>query len=220
MPQDPRSPGTSREASPVRLLPDANEPQLSFNDPTQQRYEIIRPLVLFHDRTAKQRAQETDTHPDTVGTLKRRLAAQGMLGLLPATLEVIPAGRRRRVPVEVVHELQRLKGLSEGFGDRALARIIWHPLARRLPHPTVQPLWQELPPTAPQPWPLRDSHSYAERSQARLQGIALSAPGGRKHRIRQFLPVSRPPITAWMARFEADNLESLEDKSRAPHTTG
>ena len=203
----------------MRLLPDANEPQLSFNDPTQQRYEIIRPLVLFHDRTAKQRAQETDTHPDTVGTLKRRFEAQGMLGLLPATLEVIPAGRRRRVPVEVVHELQRLKGLYEGFGSRELARIIFHTLARRIHHHTVQQLWQELQPAAPQQLPLLDYHSYAERSQARLQVIELYAQGWSKHSISQFLHVSRPTINAWLARFEADNLESLEDKSRAPHTT-
>lgn len=219
MPQDPRSQGTSREASPVRLLPDANELQLSFNDPTQQRYEIIRPLVLFHDRTAKQRAQETDTHPDTVGTLKRRFEAQGMLGLLPATLEVIPAGRRRRVPVEVVHELQRLKGLYEGFGYRELARIIFHTLAKRIHHHTVQQLWQELPPAAPQQLPLLDYHSYPERSQARLQVIELYAQGWSKHSISQFLHVSRPTINAWIARFEADNLESLADKSRAPHTT-
>ena len=107
-------------------LPDADEPQLPFNDPTQYRYELIRPLVLFQDRTAKQRAQETGTHPDTVGTLKRRFEAQGMLGLLPDTLAVVPAARRRRVPAEVVQELQRLKGLYEGFGYRELARIIFH----------------------------------------------------------------------------------------------
>ena len=31
--------------------------------------------------------------------------------------------------------------------------------------------------------------------------------------------VSRPTITAWIARFEAENLESLADRSRAPTTT-
>jgi hypothetical protein len=155
------------------LYPDTDGPQLSFDDPTQYRYELIRPLVLFHDRTALQRAQETDTHPDTVGTLKRRFEAQGMLGLFPATLEVVPAGRRRRVPAEVVHELQRLKSLYEGFGSRELARIIFHTLARRIHHHTVQQLWQELPPAAPQQLPLLDSHSYAARSQARMEVIAL-----------------------------------------------
>src|SRR5713101_8989134 len=96
------------------LRPDADDPQLSFTDPTQYRYELIRPLVLFQDRTASQRAQETDTHPETVGALKRRFDAQGMLGLLPDTLQVIPVGRRRRVPDEVVEELQRRKGRYDG----------------------------------------------------------------------------------------------------------
>ena len=201
------------------LLPEADEPQLPFTDPTQYRYELIRPLVLFQDRTATQRAQETATHPDTVSTLKRRFEAQGMLGLLPATIEVVPARRRRRVPAEVVQELQRLKGLYDGFGYRELARIIFHTLTHRLHHHTVKQLWQELPPAAPQQLPLLDYHSYAERSQARMEVITLSAQGWSKRSISRFLHVSRPTITAWIARFEAENLESLEDRSRAPKTT-
>ena len=138
------------------LLPDADEPQLPFTDPTQYHYELIRPLVLFQDRTATQRAQETATHPDTVGTLKRRCEAQGMLGLLPGTIEIVPARRRRRVPAEGVQERQRLKGLYAGFGSRAWARIILHTLTHRIHHPTVKQLWQALPPAAPQQLPLLD----------------------------------------------------------------
>ena len=172
MPRDTRSRVTSREASPVLPLPDADEPQLPFTDPTHYRDARIRPLVLLQDRTATQRAQETAPHPDPVGPLTRRLAAQGLLGLVPETLEVVPAGRRRRVPAEVVHALQRLTGLSEGCGSRALARIIWHPLARRLHHHTVKQRWQERPPASPPQLPLLDSHSSAERSQARLEVMA------------------------------------------------
>ena len=57
---------------------DADNPQLPLHDVMQQRYELIRPLVLLQERTASQRAQETDTHPETVGALKRRFEAQGM----------------------------------------------------------------------------------------------------------------------------------------------
>ncbi len=53
--------------------------QMSFTDQTQRRYEVIRPLLLFEDRTATQRAQETATHPDTVRTFLRRFRQQGML---------------------------------------------------------------------------------------------------------------------------------------------
>jgi transposase InsO family protein len=203
----------------VRPFPDVDEPQLPLHDPIQHRYEIIRPLVLFQDRTAIQRAQETATHPEAVGRLKRRFDQQGMLGLFPATFEVIPAGRRRRVPDEVVHELQRLKSLYDGFGYRELTRIIFHTLACHISHHSVKKLWQQLPPASPQQLPLLDYHSYPERSQARMEVIALYAQGWSKRSISQFLHVSRPTITEWIARFEADNLESLEDKSRAPKTT-
>ena len=63
--------------------------------------------------------------------------------------------------------------------------------------------------------PLLDYHSYPERSQARLQVIELYAQGWSKHSISQFLHVSRPTINAWIVRFEADNLESLEELTRA-----
>ena len=117
-------------------------------------------------------------------------------------------------------ELQRLKGLYDGFGDRELARIIFHTCARRISHHSVQKLWHQLPPAAPQQLPLLDYHSHPERAQARLEVITLYAQGWSKRSISQFLHVSRPTITAWITRFEADNAASLEDQSRAPHTTG
>src|SRR5438876_10482315 len=100
-----------------------------FRDPIQRRYEIIRPLVLFHDRTATQRAEETHTHPETVGTLKHRFEQQGMLGLFPDSVEILPSGSRHRVPDAVVQELERLKGLYDGFTYRELSRATYSKLA-------------------------------------------------------------------------------------------
>ena len=102
--------GSCREAAVVRPHAETDDLQLPFSDPAQQRYELIRPLLLDPERTATQRAQETGTHPETVGRLKRRFAQQGMLGLGPDTLDVLPARRQLRVPETVVHELQRRKG--------------------------------------------------------------------------------------------------------------
>ena len=117
-------------------MPPIDDLHPSYNDPTQQRYELIRPLLLVPECTAMERAAQTDTHPETLGALKRRFEQQGMRGLLPASLEVLPAGRQRRVPEDVVHELQRLKGLYDGFGYRELARILFHTLAHR-PNPAM-----------------------------------------------------------------------------------
>ena len=200
----------------MQPLPDFDQLQELFSDPTQRRYEIIRPLVLFHDRTATQRAEETHTHPETVGTLKRRFEQQGMLGLLPDAVEVVPAGRQGRVPDEVVQELARLKGLYSGFEYQELGRIIFYTLGYHMSDKTVKKLWQQLPPASPQQLPLFDYHSYPARSQARWQVIQLHAQGWSKLSISRFLRVSRPTINEWIRRFERDNLANLEDKSRAP----
>jgi transposase InsO family protein len=208
-------PGDQQGGLTVLPFPDAHDPQLPFNDPTQQRYERIRP-VLFKERTATQRARETDTHPETIGRLKRRFEQQGMLGLFPDTVEVIPARRRRRVPDTVVQELQRLKGLYEGFGYRELARIVFHRLEYQIDHKTVKQLWEQLPPASAWQLPLLDYHSYTEPSQARMEVIQLYFQGWSKTSINRFLHVSRPTINEWIGRFESDNLASLEDKSSAP----
>jgi transposase InsO family protein/transposase len=211
----------------VLPLSDLDEPQLPFDDPTQHRYEIIRPVVVIRDRTATERAQEVGMHPETVGDFKRRFEQQGMLGLLPDTVEVVPARRRRRVPDEVVEELQRLKGLYDGFGYRELARIVLYKVNYRISHSTVQRLWPALSPPPPKQLPLLDYHSYPERAQARLEVIQLYCQGWRKTSISRFLQVSRPTINEWIGRFEADDLASLdaddlaslEDGSHAPKTT-
>jgi transposase/transposase InsO family protein len=208
------------------VLPDADDPPLPFDDPTQYRYEIIRPVAVVGNRTATERAREIGMHPETVGRLKRDFEQHGMLGLLPDTVEVIPARRRRRVPDEVVEELQHLKGLYDGFGYRELARIILYKFNYRISHSTVQRLWTDLSPPPPQQLPLLDYHSYPERAQARLEVIQLYCQGWRKTSISRFLQVSRPTINEWIGRFEADDLASLdaddltslEDGSHAPKT--
>jgi transposase InsO family protein len=202
----------------VLPLPDFDQMQELFRDPIQRRYEIIRPLILFHDRTATQRAEETHIHPETVGTLKRRFEQQGMLGLFPDSVEILPAGSRHRVPDAVVQELERLKGLYDGFTYRELGRILSYTLAYRMGDHTVKRLWQQLPVTSPPQLPLLDYHSYPERSQARFEVIQLYFQGWSKASISRFLHVSRPTINAWIGRFERDNLASLEDKGSAPKT--
>src|SRR5262249_34284935 len=174
--------------------------------------------LLCPERTATQRAQETGTHPETVGRLKRRFDQQGMRGLVPDTLDVLPARRQLRVPDPVVHELQRLKGLYAGFGARELARIIFHTPIHRMAGQPAHRLGARLPPATPPPRPLLDYHSHPERVQARLEVLTLYAQGWRKRSIRQCLQVSRPTINLGSARFERDNAASLADQRSAPHT--
>ena len=89
---------------------------LRLGDQLQWRYEVIRPLVLFADRTATQRAHETATHPETVRTLHRRFRQQGMLGLLPGDVEVRRRARPGAIPDDVREEIDRLKALYARLG--------------------------------------------------------------------------------------------------------
>jgi transposase InsO family protein len=189
--------------------------QLGFIDQIQWRYEVIRPLVLFADRTATQRAQETATHPDTVRTLRRHFQRQGMLGLMPATLEVTPRGRATRVPDAVCQEIDRLKALYAGFHARELARILFFTFGYPIHHNTVKRLWQHSAvPTSP---PTREAyHAHADRAHARLQIVRLYYQGWDKVSISRYLRISRPTVDRWIARFETEYFAGLVDRKRGP----
>ena len=190
--------------------------QLRFIDQMQWRYEVIRPLVLFADRTATQRAQETHTHPDTVWTLQRRFRQQGMVGLLPKDVKVEGRGRASRVPHEVREEIDRLKALYGGFHYRELARIVFCKFGTPIGDKTVKKLWQESPGHTPQPLERVDYHTDPDRYEARLHVVKLYYQGWDKVSISRFLKVSRPTVDAWIARFETEHFAGLKDKKRGP----
>jgi transposase InsO family protein/transposase len=190
--------------------------QLGFTDPTQRRYEVIRPLVLFADRTATQRAQETATHPDTVRTLHRRFRQRGLLGLLPDNVKVMVRGRTTQIPEAVRQEIDRLKALYDGFHYRELARILFVKVGYPIDDKTVKKLWQQSPVSCQGHLGLWDYHAQPDRYQARLQVIKLYYHGWEKVSISRFLHVSRPTVDAWIRRFEAEHWAGLVDKSSAP----
>jgi transposase len=185
--------------------------QLGFIDQIQWRYEVIRPLVLFADRTVTQRAQETATHPDTVRTLQRRFHRQGMLGLIPAHLKVTARGQAARVPEAVRQEIARLKALYAGFHARELARILFFTFGYPIHHNTVKQLWHQSPvPTSPPPTP------GADRASVRLQIVRLYYQGWDKVSLSRFLQISRPTVDRWIARFETEYFAGLISRKRGP----
>jgi hypothetical protein len=190
--------------------------ELRFVGQLPWRYELIRPLVLFENRPATQRAQETHTHPETVRKLRRRFQQQGMLGLLRDGVEVVSQAPSPRVSEVVIEEIGRLKALYAGFHARDLARIVFYTLGERIDHKTAQRLWQQSPVVSQEPLPLGDDHTQAGRYQAHLQVITLYAQGWEKISISRFLRVSRPTVDAWIKRFETEHYAGLLAKRRAP----
>lgn len=213
--------GIPVEKTAVDVAPDFTQLQLRFVDQIQWRYELIRPLVLFENRPTpqpaiKQRAQETATHPETVRKLTRRFEQQGLLGLVPDDVEMIPKDKAIRVPAAVVEELARLKALYTGFQYRELARIVFCKTGHRIHHQTIKRLWQHSLPAPQGELPFGDYHSHPDRYHVRVQAVQLYAQGWRKVSISRFLHVSRPTVQAWIRRFEAEHFAGLQDKSRAP----
>ena len=190
--------------------------QLQFVDHTQWRYEVIRPVVLFADRTPQQRAHETQTHPATVRKLTRGFRQRGMLGLLPGTVEVMGRGRAARIPDPVRQELDRLKALYDGFHYRELARILLVKLGHPVDDKTVKKLWQESPVSCQGHLGLWDYHAQPERYHARLHVIRLYYQGWEKVSISRFVHVSRPTVDVWIQRFETEHFAGLADRSPAP----
>jgi transposase InsO family protein len=190
--------------------------RLGFVDPMQWRYEVIRPLVLFGDRTATQRAHETQTHPDTVRALRRRFRQQGMPGLLPSSGSPGRPQRAPRIPEAVRQEVDRLKALYPGFHYRELARILSYKFETHINDKTAKHLWMRSEVSPQGHLPLGTYHTQPNRSDARLQVITLYAQGWEKRSISRFLQVSRPTIDAWITRWETEHLAGLLDKSRAP----
>jgi transposase InsO family protein len=190
--------------------------QLRITDQMQWRYELIRPLVLFAEGTAAQRAEETRTHPDTVRTFVRRFNQQGMLGLVPHDVEVGKKAPPLPVSEAVQQEIHRLKALYGGFGYRELARILFYRFHEHVDEKTMKQLWLQSPVVAAEQLEFWTYQSAPDQLQARLQVVRLFYQGWNKSSISRFLHVSRPTIDRWLARFEAENLASLMDKKGGP----
>ena len=190
--------------------------QLGFIDQMQWRYEVIRPLVLFADRTVTQRTQETATHPDTVRTLQRRFHPQGMLGLIPAHFKVTARGRVVRVPDAVRQEIDRLKALYAGFHFRELAHILFCTFGYPIHHNTLKQLWQQSPVPTSSPPTSGAYRTQADRAPARLQIVRLYYQGWDKVSLSRFLQISRPMVDWWIARFETEYFAGLIDRKRGP----
>jgi transposase len=201
----------------VELTAEFAQLQRGFVDRTPWRDEVIRPLVLCANQTVQRRAQETQTHPDTVRTLRRRFRQQGMLGLLPTDVEVVPRQRTSPIPEAVRQEIDRLKTRYAGFHYRELARILSCPFGMPFDDRTVKKLWQQSAASYQEHLGLWDYHAHPARYQARLEVIKLYYRGWDKISISHVLRVSRPTVDAWIRRFEAEHFAGLVDRSHAPN---
>ena len=119
-----------------RLLP-------LFEWPEQERYETIRPLVLFGDSVAE-RAWEVSASERTLYRRVDRFQAQGMESLFDTS-----AAKRRELPPAIRRLIVDLKAEYPAFNLNEMANIVYVRFGRRLDYRTVGRVLRE------EPWPLK-----------------------------------------------------------------
>src|SRR5690242_5931386 len=106
--------------------------RLRFTEPAQERYELLRPVLLF-GQSAPQRARETGVPERTVYRHAQRFETRGMASLVPAGRELEPA-----LPAAMRQAILELKAEYPGFHLRELASICAIRFGRCPSHHTVQ----------------------------------------------------------------------------------
>lgn len=188
--------------------------QLVFSDPVQERYEVARPLLLGEPITAKERAQQTQKHPQTVRRYVRRFENHGMGGLFDDDTNIVP--HCGSVSEAVRSEVLRLKVLYPPLHLREIANIIYATLGARVDHKTVGRILERHPLAHQQRLPLPKFHDYKEPYQARVEVVKLYYRGWNIQSISGFLGVSRKHIYALLDRFEQEQFAGLATRPMGP----
>src|SRR5215204_3272222 len=183
-----RGRGNGMGASKRRRIEPTHEWQLLlplFEWPEQERYEQIRPLVLF-DASITERAAEVGT---STSTLYRRLdhfAEEGMESLFDA-----PAAKRRRLPPSVRRLIVDLKAEYPAFNLNELANVVGAAFGSK---PDVRSVARVL---SEEPVPLKIVRNYPplprdRRPAGGAGGDRHVAPGRLEHQGHSRLPRGPP----------------------------
>jgi transposase len=126
-----------------------------FEWPEQERYEQIRPLVLFDVSVAK-RAQEVGTSASTLYRRLDRFSKEGMESLFDT-----PTTTRNRLPPAIRRLVVDLKAEYPAFGLNEIANIVHACFDRRPDYRSVARVLEE------EPVPLKIVRNYPPYHEAR-----------------------------------------------------
>lgn len=184
-----------------RLLP-------LFEWPEQERYETIRPLVLFGDSVAE-RAQEVGTSERTLYRRVDHFRAEGMESLFDAQ-----TAKRRELPPAIRRLIVDLKAEYPAFNLNEIANIIYVRFGREPDYRTIGRVLRE------EPWPLKmwrrfdPYHRIEEPRERRTAIVRLHAEGWTVKAIAGYLKINRDTVYETLRRFVEEGEAGLEDKKR------
>lgn len=194
------------------MTEDFQELKPLFTCPIQEKYEVIRPLVLFEDPSTYKRSEETGVAAKTVQRQVRHFKKTGMRGLIDQPegrplrdlpREVTDAIRTLRItyPFLTIPEIQRT--LQNEYGISLKARTLRYLLKRE-----KIPVQEELPFHCPV--------SFQDTYRLRTEVVKLRYKGWKATSISRYLRVHRRQVHRILEAFEKDHFRGLLPQSRAP----
>jgi len=201
----------SRKRALLEPTDDWEQLQFQLDWLEQQRYELIRPVVVFGSAPVE-RAEQTGVSARTIYRRVERFDQLGMQSLLEAE----PSEDNRQLPQVIRQAIVQLKVEYPAFRPNELATICEVRFNRRPGRHTIQRiLATEPPPTETR----RRFPLYAEMADAierRGAIVRLHAEGWNIASIAGYLETSRPTVYATLKRWVTEGVNGLQDRAPIP----
>ena len=178
-----------------------------FEWPEQERYEEIRPLVLF-DVSVAERAAEVRTSASTLYRRLDRFAQEGMESLFDA-----PAAKRRRLPPAMRRLIVDLKAEYPRFNLHEIANVVRAAFGRK---PDVRSVERVL---SEEPVPLKIVRNYPpyheseDPREGREAIVTLRLDGWSVKAIAGYLEVHHSTVYRALERWKGGGFKGLADGS-------
>jgi putative transposase len=178
-----------------------------FGWPEQERYEEIRPLVLF-DASVAERAREVGKSESTLYRRLDRFTEEGMESLFDA-----PVAKRRRLPPSVRRLIVDLKAEYPAFNLNEIANVVGAALGRKPDVRSVRRVLEE------EPVPLKIVRNYppyheaGDVREARAAVVELRLSGWSAKAIAGYLGVHHSTVYRALERWKEKGFEGLADGS-------
>lgn len=177
-----------------------------FEWPEQERYEEVRPLVLF-DVSVAERAAEVGTSASTLYRRLDRFAEEGMEALFDA-----PTAKRRRLPPAVRRLIVDLKAEYPRFTLNEIAKVVGAAFGRKPDVRSIERVLEE------EPMPLKMVRRYPPYHEAenvldaRAAVVALRLDGWSAKAIAGYLSVHHATVYRALERWKEGGLEGLGNR--------
>jgi putative transposase len=181
--------------------------------PEQERYELLRPIVLFGQQVTD-RARATGVSARSLRRKTARFAAAGMRSLFEP--DPPPTPDRRLLPLGIRRAILELKAEYPPLGPFEIARICRHRFDRAVSYHTVAKVLavEPLPLYSPRRLPrYRDTTDPVARRKA---VVDLYLEGWTVKAIAGYLETTRPRVYETLQRWVDEGLPGLADRPHGP----